>query len=334
MPDQHLWVDNTISASLYAQRSTLLGLCIGFAAMVLLLASRPRWTRRGFVWAGVLIGLMGIAHAHTMLTALALGALALLFDRRREWLWFLVPAAVVGLPLAWAIRPPTSSMRWLIGWMAPAADQPWPWFWLRNVGLLLPLFAGLSVLGGGLPRLRRLTMPLWLWFIVPNIVAFHPSEWNNTKYFLFWQLAGCLLIASWLSRAFAASSARRPAITRVALRTGAIATVLLMISAGGLDTVRAMERGTAIHWVTDDDLAAARWLRANSRTDDVIVYATNNYSAVAALGGRRAVSGYSGWIWDLGLPDWDDRWYDTGAILRGDDNASRGDRRSTASTSW
>lgn len=321
MPDLHLWVDNTISASLYAQRSTLLGLSAGFVAMIVLLASRPMWSRRGFVSAGILIGLLGIAHAHTMLTALALATFALIADRRRTWLWFIVPTAVIGLPLAWAISPQTNSIRWLLGWMAPQSEQAWPWFWFRNVGLLLPLFAGLALLGGGSPRLRRLTTPLWLWFIVPNLIAFHPSEWNNTKYFLFWQLGGCLLIASWLSRAFSKRSADRRALPRYALRVAAVACFLSMISAGGLDTVRAMQRSTAIPWVDHDDLAAALWLRANSRPGDVLVYGASNTSAVAALSGRRAVTGYTGWTYDLGLPDWAIRWTATGEVLSGGSQA-------------
>jgi hypothetical protein len=327
MPDQHLWVDNTISASLYAQRSTLMGLCVGFVALIVLLASRPRWSRRGFVAAGIIVGLLGIAHAHTMLTGLALASFALIADRRRTWLWFIVPTALIGLPLGWAISPQTSSIRWLLGWMAPQSNQDWPWFWFRNVGLFLPLFVGLAVLGGGLPRLRRLTTPLWLWFIVPNLIAFHPSEWNNTKYFLFWQLGGCLLIASWLPRAW--SSARRsrarscrPAAVvwtgRAALAVGFVS----LISAGGLDTVRAMQRSTAIPWIDHDDLAAAMWLRTNSQPDEVLVYGADNTSAVAALGGRRAVSAYTGWTYDLGLRDWAARWSDTGAILSGSDDAA------------
>ena len=282
MPDLHLWVDNTISASLYAQRSTLMGLCAGFAGVIVLLASRPRWSRRGFVAAGVILGVLGIAHAHTMLTGLALGTFALIADRRRTWWWFLIPTAVIGLPLAWAISPETNSMRWLLGWMAPQSNEAWPWFWLRNVGLLLPVFAGLALLGGGSRRLRRLSTPLWLWFIVPNIVAFHPSEWNNTKYFLFWQISGCVLVASWLSRPFSIAMTRRPALQRGVGRVLAVTAFLTMISAGGLDTVRAMQRSTAIPWVDRDDLEAALWLRANSKPDAVLVYGVTGKASCCA----------------------------------------------------
>ena len=232
--EQHLWVDNTISASLFAQRSTLLGLSIGLAAGIVLLAARPRWTNRGFLAAGVLVGFTGLVHVHVLGTVLALAALAALRDRRRAWLWFLVPAAVIGVPLAWAIRPQTNSMRWLVGWMAGDADQPWIWFWLRNVGLLLPLFLGITVLGGVPRRIRRLTAPLWLWFVVPNLVAFHPAEWNNTKFFLFWQLAACLAIAAGIRSLLVAAASRS-----MALRAGAIATSR---ARRGVDDVRRWTR--------------------------------------------------------------------------------------------
>ncbi len=318
IPDQHLWVDNTISASFYAQRSTLLGWSVGLAVLIILLASRPAWRRSGFAAAGVLLGVLGLGHAHMLLTGLALGALALLADRRRMWWWFLVPAAVIGLPLAWAISPTKSSIRWLVGWMAGDSGQPWAWFWLRNVGLLLPLFAGVALLGGGLPRLRRLSLPLWLWFIVPNVIAFHPAEWNNTKYFLFWQFAGCVLVASWLSRIFRRSvTAARGAAVATIMRAATLACVIAMISAGGLDTVRAMQRSTAIPWVDAADLHAATWLRTHSEPDAVVVYAATNYSAVVSLGGRRVVTGYTGWTYDLGLADWATRWSDSRLILQG-----------------
>ena len=321
MPDQHLWVDNTISASLYAQRSTLYGLTMGAAALTLLLASRPAWRRGGFVLAGLLVGVTGIVHVHLLATGLALGGIAWLFDRRRTWWWFLVPATVLGLPLTAAIRPPQDATRWLVGWMAPDADQSWLWFWFRNVGLLLPVFLVVVLFGLAPTRLRRLTMPLWLWFVVPNLLAFHPGEWNNTKFFLFWQLAGCLAIAGAISRALHVA-ARRPGSVRTIAFAGAAVLVAALTVTGGLDTVRAMQRSSAIPWVEDDEVAAASWLRANARPGDRLVYGAHNTSAVAALGGVPAVSGYPGWTNDLGLPDWADRWGASRVMLAGEPEAT------------
>lgn len=317
MPEQHLWVDTTISASLYAQRSTLLGLCTGLAAGILLLAARPRWARSGFLAAGLLVGTTGISHVHMLFTALALGGLAWLLDRRATWWWFLGPAAVVGLPLAAAIRPPTSSLRWMVGWMAPGADQTWPWFWIRNVGLLLPLFLLVSLTGGVTPRLRRLAAPLWLWFVVPNLVAFHPSEWNNTKFFLFWQLAGCIVVADLLRRIGRGGEG----LGRAARMATAAVLVVALTVTGTADLVRGLQRSSAIPWVDADEVAAARWLRAEAEPGQALVYGASNTSAVAALSGVPALTGYPGWTDDLGLPDWAVRVQAARAILSGGPDA-------------
>lgn len=329
MPDRGLWVDNTISASLYAQRSTLLGLATGASAAIVLLAARPRWARSGFLFAGLLVGTTGISHVHTLVTALALGGLAWLADRRATWWWFLGPALAIGLPLTWAISPDTSAVRWLPGWMAPGADQAWAWFWLRNVGLLLPLVLGISLLGGVAPRLRRLTLPLWLWFVVPNVVAFHPGEVNNTKFFLFWQLGGCLLVADLVRRhlvapalAARAPSARRSPVPWLGRLAVAVLLVASLTVTGGLDALRAMQRSSAIPWVDAGDVAAARWLRARAPLDARLVYGASNTSAVAALSGVPALTGYYGWTDDLGIASAGDRVVANRTILSGGPGAA------------
>jgi len=318
MPEQHLWVDNTISVSLFAQRSTQLGLVVGLVAGIVLLASRPAGRRRGFLAAGVLIGALGIGHAHMLATAIALGGLAWVADRRAIWWWFLTPALVIGGPLTLAISPDTNSMRWLVGWMAPAADQSWLWFWLRNVGLLLPVFAAVSIgaVAGYRPvpaRIARLTLPLWLWFLVPNLVAFHPWEGNNEKFFLFWRFAASLAIAALVAQWWPRVRWSRPL---------SVAVVGTLVAAGSLDAVRAMQRGPAIPWATHDDLAVATWMRDHTPADAVIVYGMTNTSAAFSLGGRRAVSGYEGWTYDLGIADWYQRVLDSSAILAGAPDAA------------
>jgi hypothetical protein len=296
MPDQGIWLDNTISASLYAQRSTLLGLCVGLAALVILLAARVRWATGGFIIAGLLVGVAGIAHVHMLFSGLALGGLAWLFDRRREWGWFVLSAALVGLPMAWAITPPTSQMRWLVGWLAAEHNQSWPLFWLRNAGIFLPLFLALAVSGAANKRLLRLTLPLWLWFIAANLISFHP-----------W--AGNALRRLWLRRGTSSS--------RVLLRSAAVIVFVALVVTGGIDTVRGMQRTTAFPWVTADEVVVANWLLAHQRPGDVLVYGATNTSAVAALGGVPAVSGYPGWTADLGLPDWYERVRQSGVVLSG-----------------
>lgn len=314
MPDQGIWLDNTISVSLYAQRSTLMGVCIGLAALSILLAARVRWVRSGFVIAGVLIGVTGIAHVHMLFSGLALGTLAWLFDRRREWGWFVLSAALVGLPMAWAITPPTSQMRWLVGWIATEQQQSWPLFWLRNAGIFLPLFLAVAVSGAANKRLLRMTMPLWLWFIAANLISFHPWSGNNAKFFLFWQLGGCVVIADALRRLWLR---RNTAGSQILLRSAAVVAFCALIVTGGIDTVRGMQRTTAFPWVTADEVVVADWLRAHAQPGDVLVYGATNTSAVAAMGGVPAVSGYPGWTSDLGLPDWYARVQQSGVVLSG-----------------
>ena len=139
-------------------------------------------------------------------------------------------------------------------------------------------------------------------------------------------LAGSLMIASWMSQAWSSARQRSTWKRPVALYGVAIL-VVIMVSAGMLDTLRSMQRSTAIPWVSNDDVAAAVWLRENSTPDDVIVHGMSNTSAIAALGGRRAVSGRTGWTYDLGLDDWSDRWTVTRSILAGGNGTADAVRR-------
>ena len=49
----------------------------------------------------------------------------------------------------------------------------------------------------------------------------------------------------------------------------------------------------------------------------MIATAPTNVNPVTALSGRRAVSGFPGWTFDIGVPDWSQRVDDTRAILLG-----------------
>jgi hypothetical protein len=329
IPEAGILVDNAISASLYAQRSTQMGLTIALACLLIILVGRVSRRVQPLLFAGLLLGTAGIAHAHTLLTGLTLGTLAWIVERRREWLWFLLSGALVGLPLSWVLLPSKSSVRFEPGWISTDFHQQWVWFWIRNLGFFPVALLLVSVFGGVPDRIRRLYGPFWLWFVVPNVISFHPASWNNTKYFIFWQLSGSIVLATFLSNGWNKSAQKK--FSREKLRFGSLADrssklavriliVIFFVSltfSGLLDTVRAMQRSSAIPISSTATLELAEWIRDNTETMSVLVQAPTNTALAGALSGRQSLSGYPGWTWDLSLPDWHDRELAAKTILAG-----------------
>jgi hypothetical protein len=312
-PDAGLWMDNPSLAYLHAQRNGLLGLPLALAALTLVwIGQGARRARRsdGLVAAGVLVGALPLANGFAFLIAVAVVGGWALLDRARPWWRFFVPALALGLPVAWWLQPPESSVRWLPGWMADDGPGGWLWFWFRNAGpFIVLLVAACAWRGTVRPALVKAFLPVWLLWLVPNLIAFHPWAWNNTKYFAFWQLLGAFLVGAVVVRI---ARAGRLGAAGAALALGALCL------SGGLDLLRATDRDTsAIPWTTADGLAVARWIRDELPPDAVLAVAPTNTHPATALSGHAVVSGYPGWTYDLALPDWRQRVDDEITILRG-----------------
>ena len=319
-PAAGLWMDNPTLSYLYAQRNGLLGLPLGLVALTLVWET-CRGRARSLLPAGVLAGLLPLANGFAFLVVLAVvGVWAVLYDRRQPWWRFFGPAVVLGAPVAGWLQPAESSVRVLVGWMAPDGLGPWVWFWLRNLGPFLPLLVVATVWRGTVRTgFARWFAPMWLLWVVPNLVAFHPWEWNNTKYFAFWLLVGSFLVAAVLVRL---------ARTGVAGSVAAAVLVAALTATGVADLYRATDRTvTLIPWASADGLATASWTRRSLPADAVLVTAPNNVNPVTALSGRRVVSGFPGWTFDIGVPDWSQRVDDTRTILLGGPAAREAIRR-------
>lgn len=308
-PDAGLWMDNPALAYLHAQRNGLFGLPLGLAALTLVFRAQRERRPGGLVAAGVLVGAIPLANGFAFVVTLAVvGAWALL-DRHQPWWRFFVPALVLGLPVAWWLQPPESSLRWLPGWMADGGVGGWLWFWFRNAGPFLVLLVVACVWRGTVRTgFVRAFLPVWLLWLVPNLVAFHPWEWNNTKYFAFWQLLGAFLVGAVLVRI---ARWGRPGVAVAALALGALCL------SGALDLWSATDEEAAIPWTSAHGLAVARWVRDELPDDAVLAVAPTNTQPVTSLSGRAVVSGYRGWTFDIGVPDWVERADDEVAVLRG-----------------
>ncbi|CAN5589562.1 hypothetical protein BH10ACT1_BH10ACT1_15030 [soil metagenome] len=308
-PDSSLWMDNPSLSYLHAQRNGLFGLPLGLAALTLVRTALEERRPNALVAAGVLVGALPLANGFAFTICVALVLAWAVLDRQHAWWRFFLPALVVGGPAALWLQPPKSSVRWFPGWMSSGGLDGWAWFWFRNLGPFLILLV-IACLWSGTVRkgFARAFLPAWLLWVVPNLVAFHPWEWNNTKYFAFWQLLGSFLVGALLVR-----------VARTGwLGKGTVAAALVLLCLSGVaDLSRATDRRSAIGWASADGLRVSAWIRDEVPADDIVAVAPSNYEPVVSLSGHRAVSGFAGWTFDLGVPDWQQRAEDEVAILRG-----------------
>jgi hypothetical protein len=326
---------NPVLAYLVPQRSTLFGFSLALIVLVVIwLALREKVGWPPFLFAGVVTGLLPVFHVHAFGTVVALSFFWMLFQRRRQWWWFFVPALAIGVPiLAWMWPPAVMSYcgdspsikGYCIqpGWLAPADMQrdgvvlaTWNfiWFWIKNTSLLIPLMISAHVLRRWFTTdFPKWFSPMWLWFIVPNLVVLQPWAWDNTKFFIFWALLGSVLVGGVLGMLL-----RRGRASVVA----AGAMLLLLGLSGALDLTRASNFSvSAVQFIDSDGLRVAKWVRENTSPTSIFVVADEHNSPIPTLTGRRVLIGYPGWLWTYGLPDWQSKGADNKLILTGDFSA-------------
>lgn len=327
------WIENPIVGHFFPQRPTM----IGFPFVLLVLGwlysawtdtvDKAKPTTRTFVFCGVLTGVMPFFNLFafgTPMVFVAIWWVATSF--RREWLYFLIPATILAAPVVLFLQPPSSTFEapydWVTHILNPAgipADLAlgtkivdWIEFWARNLGFFLPLLAAASAIKGVLPkRVAVGLLPIWLFFIVPNMIKPHPWNGNNTHYFVFVLLLGALPVAALLVRLIE----RRPPAALVVAPL-----VLTMVLSGLLDVVATNDRPPSPYPTTAMDgaaVAVGQWARTTD-PDSVFVIEHGVYPhlhPVPALSGRDVVIGHDGWVYDLGIEDWDTRKIHSRVIL-------------------
>lgn len=273
---------------------------------------------RPFVFCGVVVGLIPFFNLFAFGVPLAFAGIWWVMTRfDARWVWFLVPAVVLALPMVRFLQPPSSSLEFPYDWVDRVSNPgggpegfgrvtQWVGFWFKNLGFFLPLLVAAQVWRGAMSKqLAWGLMPLWLFFIVPNVIKPHPWNGNNTHYFVFVLLIGALPIASLIVNAVR----RVPAASLLAVPLFATLTL-----AGFLD-VAATNGRVAQPYPTvamnSGAVAVGEWART-TETDAVFViemgweggYQSVHQHPVPALSGRDVVVHSDGWVFDLGIPDW------------------------------
>ena len=327
---------NPVLAYLVPQRSTLFGFSLALIVLLLVwVAVRERHDWRAFLFAGVVAGLMPVFHVHAYGTVVALAGIWALFNLRKEWIAFFAPALALAIPLlAWMWPPANNSSCGQgvtlsgycieLGWLSYTDWQrdgilslplDFAWFWIKNTSVFIPLLIAAQVLRRWFPTaFPKWFAPMWLWFLVPNVIVLQPWDWDNTKFFIFWALLGSIMVGGLI----AGMVRRWPWTSAVA----AVLLVLLCLS-GALDLARASDAGMSSYEFTDTKgVQVADWVRQNTPATAVFAVADEHNSPIPTLGGRRVMSGYPGWLWTYGLRDYAQKQADEAAILRGDQNTA------------
>jgi hypothetical protein len=316
IPDKNtVWL-NPVLAWMLPQRSVLFGFSLALLTTALLWQA-ARIEHRAwapFAFAGVVAGLTPLCHLHAYGTVVALAGFWALFTPRREWVAYFAPALALGVPVAlWLASGGAAAIRVQWWWLADVGGhQDGPvWFWLKNLGLFIPALVGAYLWRGLLPaRVALHLAPMWLWFLVPNVLVFQPWDWDNTKFFAYWALFGALPVGALL-----AALIRRGSDGRV---LAALLAVALML-AGGLDLARTLDTSVSGAQFTDaGGVRVAAWVRQNTSPRAVFLVAPDHNEPVPTLGGRRVVIGYGGWLWTYGLSDWTTRTNDARRMLAGE----------------
>jgi hypothetical protein len=322
---------NPVLAYLVPQRSTLFGFSLALILLVVLwvaVRGNPDW--RPFAFAGVIAAMLPVFHVHAYGTVVALSVFWAAFKRRREWLAFFAPALLVGVPiLAWMWPPANTSVCGNLpsingyciepGWLSLADwsrdGVQWffrdmAWFWIKNTSVLIPLMLVAHALRRWFPTdFPKWFSPMWLWFVVPNLIILQPWDWDNTKFFIFWALLGSVMVGGVLAGMF-----QRGLI----LATAAAALMVLLGLSGTLDLARASDFSVSSVQFTDTGgLQVADWVRGNTSPTALFAVADDHNNPIPTLAGRRELIGYPGWLWTYGLADFGQKGADLRLILTG-----------------
>ncbi len=301
---------------LASERGYLFGLPLTLLVLTLLLIGTASQRNRAFLAAGVVAGLLPLAHLSSLLALALITPFLFALFPSRHWLLALPVVGALAIPQTlWLVGTDGGAggaLRVQVGWIA--APDPWWWFWLKNLGLFLPLvlFALIdrTILS---PRSRRALWAFMPIFPLANLLVFQPWDGDNTKVLLYWFLATAILVAALLAQAW---RHYRTLVVRT-LVAGAVASMTLTGAIGSLDQLLGMDR---FRLLSSEEIEVAETLRRLTPSHAVFVTATQSTQPVAMLAGRPIVLGFPGWAWAYGI-DSPELEADVEAILRFDPTA-------------
>lgn len=286
--------------------------------------------RRYFMRWLPLLGFLPFVHAHTFIaaaivfSALAAGTIIMRGDVK-PWVVGGAAAFLIALPqMVFMLHAKligaetgTSLLQPWWGWMTCQHSLSWfrcdpgtvgtdtsvVWFWTKNFGIIfwgwlisMPIVLRFT----SSPSIRALIPASLLLFMVPNLVLFQPWEFDNNKVLWYWWLLASVMMLASLKL-----------LPWRFLRTSLLVALVLVGSLAGWVDVssrvhqtlnRVLHEPVADHpgYYGGEELAAASWIRANTKPNDAFLTSDGANNFVPMLTGRPMFLGFPGWLWTQG----------------------------------
>jgi hypothetical protein len=321
--DLHIRFFNPYLAFLMSQRAYLYGLPLAMLMVTLLISAARRRSVGRFALAGVIGGLLPLAHLPTLLAmAMTVPFLAVLLAsrpwrdpiRRIPWVgWFVFGLVWVAVSVPQLLSQlgggagALSAFRIQTGWVAD--PDLWWWFWLKNLGLFIPLgVIGLASSRVLPPRSNRVVLAFMVIFVVANVAVFQPWDWDNHKILVYWFLALAIVVAALLERIW-----RRH--RSVAVRFLVATAVATMVLSPLLENLDQFEGHMRYRMLTTEQIEMAERLRDVTDPHALVVAGMQSHDPVMMLSGRQVLMGYWGQLWVSGIP-YEERQREVGEIYK------------------
>lgn len=212
-----------------------------------------------------------------------------------NWLCILIPVLLLALPqlFIWTFHQAEGDgfIRGHLNWSN--ASDLYIWFYLKNIGVVL--FLALAALFSGNRKTYLLGAPAMFIWLVAELIAFQPNDYDNNKLLFAAYALLCFLAADFLYHTYCA-------MKKTPWKYLSMALLLLACTLSALLTMgREYVSNRQYELYNANQVELASYIEENTPTDATILMDTRHNNAVAALAGRNLVCGSSTFLYFHGL---------------------------------
>ena len=302
LSEQGIHWNNIVADMMVPQRTSLFGLSIGLMIFTSFAILWRRWhanegaeasrnkprTLTLMMIAGALAGILPLFHTHTYIAVGLVSVVLFAMRPRREWLAFWAPAVLLAAPQLIALAPHargTAMVRLFFGWLGH--DDPFfPLYLLRNFGL--PLLLAIPAWWAAPREWRKFYLAFLVVFVFSFVIVFSPNLFDNGKPIYYWHALNSVLVAAWLIKL---ATEHKQRLLAAFLAFLSIATALIVFRSETIASTRVF---------TDEELAAAAFVRDHTEPHALFLTAPSLKSPVLSLSGRPVLRSATAWLWSHG----------------------------------